>query len=204
MIDRDERRLIELAQGGDQEAFSYLFLLIRPQIRAVGCEIFRGPGSELDLEDFCSDVYLLGLRYLSSFREECAFSTWIVQIARHKVFAILQRRAQIKNGDNRLVYQGCDMSDEEWENECYVERDRRPETSVAKLDVACLIKVINTKYRELVELHHLEGYTESEIAEKTGLSVPAVRSGIYRAMVQLRKKVEKGASRNGTEFSLTK
>ena len=203
MIDPGASRLVELAQVGDQDAFAELYLQNLPQIRAVGCEIFRGPGLERDLEDFCSDVWMLALKYLSSFRGECTFGTWLVRVARSKALAILQRRAQPKNGDNRLVYRGCDTSDEQWESECSAGEDRRLEAAIAQSDVTRLMETISPKYRELVQLHHLDGLTETEIAGRKGLSVPAVRGRLWRAMVQLRKKVEKGANRNAPKISLT-
>jgi RNA polymerase sigma-70 factor, ECF subfamily len=203
LVDPSASRLVELAQAGDQDAFAELYLQNRPQIRAVGCTIFRGPGLERDLEDFCSDVWMLALKYLSSFRGECTFGTWLVRVARNKAFAILQGRAQPKNGDSRLVHQGSDTSDEQWESKCSAGEDRRLEAAIAKADVVRLMETISPKYRELVQLHHLDGLTETEIAGKTGLSLPAVRGRLSRAMVQLQKKVEKGANRNAPKISLT-
>jgi RNA polymerase sigma-70 factor, ECF subfamily len=203
MTDPGESRLVELARAGNQNAFAELYRGCRPLIRAAGCEIFPGPGSESDLEDFCSDVYLLGLRYLSTFRQESRFSTWIAAIAGHRALAIRQRRAQPKNGDSRLVYQGYDTSVEQWENECSAGEDRRMEAAIARSDVARLMGIISPGYRELVQLHHLDGFNETEIAKKTGLSVQAIRSRLSRAMAQLRKKVEKGANRNAPKISLT-
>jgi RNA polymerase sigma-70 factor, ECF subfamily len=197
-------RLVDLARAGDQDAFAELYRDSLPQIRAAGCGVLRGPGAESDVEDFCSDVYLLALKYLVSFRGECRFSTWIVRIARHKALAILQRRAQQKNGDNQLVYQDWQTSDEQWESECSVAEDRRLRAATATNDIDRLMETLSAEYRELVQLHHLKGLTESEIASRKGLSVVAVRGRLSRAMVQLRKRVEKGAHRNGTEFSLTK
>ena len=46
MIDPGESRLVEMARAGDQDAFGQLYQRSLPQIRAVGCEIFRGPGSD--------------------------------------------------------------------------------------------------------------------------------------------------------------
>jgi RNA polymerase sigma factor (sigma-70 family) len=204
MIDSGSHQLVELARAGDQDAFTQLFRESRQQIRAAGSEVFRGPGAEADLEDFCSDVWTLGLRYLGSFRGECKFSTWIVQIARHKALAILQRRAQPKNGDDQLVYQGYETSNEQWEGECSGVKDRRLEAATASTDIERLMKTLRPEHRELVQLHHLEGLTESEIASRKGVSIVVVRGRLSRAMVQLRKKVEKGAYRNGTEISLTK
>ena len=89
-----ESRLVEMARAGDQDAFGQLYQRSLPQIRAVGCEIFRGPGSESDLEDFCSDVWLLGLKYLGSFRGDCRFTTWIVRVAKNKAFAILREEGK--------------------------------------------------------------------------------------------------------------
>jgi RNA polymerase sigma factor (sigma-70 family) len=204
MIDSGSHQFVELARAGDQNAYTALFQQSRAQIRAVGSEVFRGPGAEADLEDFCSDVWILGLRYLGSFRGECKFSTWIVQIAKHRALAILQRRSQLKNGDDRLVYRGGEMSDEQWETKCPAAEDRRLVATTAKTDIKRLLETLSPGHREFVQLHHLDGLTESEIASRKGLSIVVVRGRLSRAMVQLRKKVEKGAYRNGTEISLTK
>jgi RNA polymerase sigma factor (sigma-70 family) len=197
-------QLVDRARAGDQDAFAELFRQSRPQIRAVGSEVFRGAGSEADLEDFCSDVWLLALKYLGSFRGDCRFSTWIVQIAKHRALGVLQRRAQLKNGDGRLVYQGSETSDEQWETECSAAEDRRLAGTAAGTDIGRLMETLSPEHRELVQLHHLDGLTESEIAHRKGLSIVVVRGRLSRAMVQLRKKSLKGAYRNGTEFSLTK
>jgi RNA polymerase sigma-70 factor (ECF subfamily) len=204
MNDPGEKQLVDLARTGDQDAFTELFRQSRPQIEAVGRNIFRGPGSEADLEDFCSDVWMLGFRYIASFRGECQFSTWVVQVAKHKALAILQRQAQLKNGDGRLVYRGSETTDEQWESQCSGAEDRRMEATIANTDVGRLIEALSPGHRELIQLHHLDGFTETEIARRKGLSIVVVRGRLSRAMVQLRKKVEKGAYRNGTEFSLTK
>jgi RNA polymerase sigma factor (sigma-70 family) len=204
MIDSGSHQLVELARAGDQDAFTQLFRESRQQIRAAGSEVFRGPGAEADLEDFCSDVWTLGLRYLGSFRGECKFSTWIVRIARHKALAVLQRRSQLKNGDDRLVYQGSETTDEQWEGECSAAEDRRLVAVTASTDIGRLMETLSPGHRELIQLHHLDGLTETEIASRKGLSIVVVRGRLSRAMVHLRKKVEKGAYRNSTEISLTK
>jgi RNA polymerase sigma-70 factor, ECF subfamily len=204
VIDPGESQLVEMARAGDQDAFGQLYQQSLPRIKAVGCEILRGPGSEPGLEDFCSDVWMLGLKYVNSFRGECSFTTWIVRVAKHKALAILQRRRQPKNGDGRLVYQRPEMSEEQWERECCRHaEDKRLEAATARRDVVRLMEIISPQHRELVRLHHLDGFTETEIAERTGLSVSAVRGRLSRAMVQLRKKVEKGANRNAPKISLT-
>jgi RNA polymerase sigma-70 factor, ECF subfamily len=200
MTDPGEKQLVDLARAGDQDAFTELFLESRSQIEAVGREILRSRGLEADLEDFCSDVWLLALKYLGSFRGDCMFSTWIVQIARHRVLAILQRRAQPKNGDRRLVYQRCETADEQWEKECSAAEDRRLVAATASTDIGRLMETLSPEYRELVRLRHLDGLTTTEIASRKGLSIVVVRGRLSRAMVQLRKKVEKGAC-TSTRFS---
>jgi RNA polymerase sigma factor (sigma-70 family) len=136
-------------------------------------------------------VWILGLKYLGSFRGECKFSTWIVQIARHKALAIQQRRTQLKNGDGRLAYRGCETSDEQWEGECSAAEDKRLVATTASTDIGRLMETLSPEHREFVQLHHIEGLTESEIASRKGLSIVVVRGRLSRAMVHLRKKVEK-------------
>ena len=204
MTDREEKRLVDLAGAGDQDALAELFHASRSQIDAVGSGIFRGPDAKQSLEDFRGDVWLLALKYLGSFRGESKFSTWILQIARHKALAIVTQRAQPKNGDAWLVQQGPETSDEQWESQCSAVDDRRLRAATASTDVNRLMETLSPQNRMLVQLHHLDGFTETEIAAKMGLSIPAVRVRLSRVLVQLRKKVEKGAYRNGTDFSLTK
>jgi len=93
MISPDERRLVDLARAGDQDAFAELWKESLPQIRAVARETSR---CEADIEDFLSGLWLGALQYLRTFRGDCKFSTWIVSIARHKALAIQQRREQPK------------------------------------------------------------------------------------------------------------
>jgi RNA polymerase sigma-70 factor (ECF subfamily) len=203
VIDPCERRLVEMALAGDQDAFGQLYQRSLPQIKDVWYDISRNVGSEHDIDDFCQSVWLLALKIFNSFREDGSFTAWIVQIAVHRGLAILKRRGQPMNGDGRLVYQSPEMPDEQWENQCFAAKDRRQEAAAARSEVHRLIDIISPQYRELVQLHHLEGYTETEIANETGLSVSAVRGRLSRAMVQLRKKVEKGANRNALKISLT-
>jgi RNA polymerase sigma-70 factor, ECF subfamily len=203
VTDPCESRLIEMARAGDQDAFGQLYQRSLPQIKAVWYDISKSAGSEHDLDDFCQNVWLLALRFFNSFRGDCNFTTWIVQVAKHKALAILQRRRQPKNGDERLVYQDPETSDELWESQCFAAKDRRLEAAAARSEVHRLIEIISPQYRELVQLHHLQGYTETEISVRTGLSVSAVRGRLSRSLVQLRKKVEKGANRNAPKISLT-
>jgi RNA polymerase sigma factor (sigma-70 family) len=204
VTDLGESQLVEMARAGDQDAFGQLYLQSLPQIKDVWYDMSRSARFEHDLDDFCQSVWLLALKIFNSFRGDGSFTTWIVQVAIHRALAILKRRKQPKNGDGRLVYQGPEMSEEQWGRECFRHaEDKRLEAATARRDVVRLMEIISPQYRELVQLHHLEGYTETEIAARTGLSVPAVRSRLSRAMVQLRKKVEKGANRNAPKISLT-
>jgi RNA polymerase sigma-70 factor (ECF subfamily) len=197
----EEADLTAAARAGNQDALADLFRESRPQIEAVGSEVFRGPGSKENLEDFCSDVWLLAIRFLGNFRADCSFTTWIVKIARHRALAILTKRAQPKNGDRRLVYQSCETSDQQWENEYSAAEDGRLGAATASMDIERLLETLCPGQRELVQLHHLDGLTETEIADRTGLTVRVVRGRLWRVMVELRKKVEKGAYRN-SRFSL--
>lgn len=189
MTDLGESRLIEMARAGDQDAFGQLYQRSLSQIRAVGCVIFRGPGAESNLEDFCQDVWLRALRFFNGFREDCDFTTWIVWVARSRAKAILQRRGQLKNGDDRLLYQGPEMSDEQWESRCFATQDTRRDAAAAKLDVGRLVRVLSPQKRELVELYYLQGLSEREIADRQGIPLGTVRSRLARLMKALRDEV---------------
>ena len=53
-----------------------------------------------------------------------------------------------------------------------------------------LLNILNNDQKEVVILRFIEGYTNKEVAERTGKSVSAVKSLQYRAIDNLRKKLK--------------
>lgn len=68
------------------------------------------------------------------------------------------------------------------------------EADFARNDVRQIRKAmsaLNAKYKEVLVLREYEGFTYSEIAGILGITVPAVRSLLYKARLMLKENFEK-------------
>jgi RNA polymerase sigma-70 factor (ECF subfamily) len=146
-------------------------------------------GNDADAEDVTQDVLLQVVRKLDTFRGESAFPTWLHRVAVNA--ALAHRRKRAVREDHRIY--------DPLEN--FVDNGRhhaspikpwsvRPEQEVLDRETHQLIESaiakMPTLYRDVYVLADVEGLPNSEIGEMLGLSVPAVKSRLHRARLQMR------------------
>src|SRR5665213_208173 len=84
-----EADAVARAQGGDQDAFSELYLQHRRRVFSVCMRIVR----DFSLaEDLTQDTFLQVHRKLASFRGDSVFSTWLHRLAVNTVLMHLRKR----------------------------------------------------------------------------------------------------------------
>src|ERR1700741_5605364 len=76
-LESTETQLIRRVCGGDSEAFEEL---VRPYERMVYLTAISLLRNQADAEEVAQDSVLKAFSKLSTFRGECKFSTWLVQI----------------------------------------------------------------------------------------------------------------------------
>jgi RNA polymerase sigma-70 factor (ECF subfamily) len=74
----DDARLVELARGGDRDAFE---TLMREHLDAVFGHALRFFGDHATAEDAAQEVFVKVYRSLGDFDGRAAFSTWLYRIA---------------------------------------------------------------------------------------------------------------------------
>src|SRR5205823_1670713 len=97
-----ELGLIERICNGERELF---YELIKPYERAVYFAAQSILQNEADAEDVAQEAMLKGLKYLSSFRRESKFSTWLVQIT------VNEARLRVRK-ERRNLYESIDEPNE--------------------------------------------------------------------------------------------
>ncbi len=85
----NERRLLELARGGDEDAFAQL---VDPHRRALHAHCYRMLGSVPDAEDALQDALLGAWRGLARFEGRSSLRSWLYTIATHACLQALRRR----------------------------------------------------------------------------------------------------------------
>jgi len=91
-LEPSERSLIERARQRDVDAFSSLVRLHHPGVRVFLGTYVRDPAA---LDDLVQDVFLRAFDRLGTLREETAFRSWLLGIARNRALEHLRERVRV-------------------------------------------------------------------------------------------------------------
>jgi len=188
----DERSLIAKAKSGYPEAFGELYKRYQLRTYRAALRILR---NQQDAEDAVQTAFHRALVNLERFREDSAFSTWLIRIAINEALMLLRkRRADEPLGGSRL--------DEEQRDDAALIADNRftPEELLCENERRTALLQAIGRLREnlkVVVLHRvLKGLTNAETAQILGLSVSAVKARAFYARRFLRKSLTRKFERD--------
>jgi RNA polymerase sigma-70 factor (ECF subfamily) len=186
-----ESEMIHRAKRRDAAAFESLYRLHSRRIYAL---CLRMLGNISEAEDLTQEAFLQLFRKIHLFRGESAFSTWLHRMTVNLVLMRLRRKAPPQvplevatelsgaNGQSfRKIGRAGLSLDRSIDRVCL-------ERAVAQLP-AC--------YKLVFELHDVQGYKHTEIAEMMECSVGTSKAQLHRAhkklRVLLREKIDSGS-----------
>ena len=178
--------LVNRARQGDVQAFEQL-------VKQYDRQVFRILpilGDVLsDAEDVVQDAFLKAYEKLDQFQGNSKFYTWLVRIAVNESLMRLRKRRT-----GKLVSMDEDVQTDEGS----VPRDfadwaPNPEQNYTQTELAEILRKtiqgLPQGFRVVFVLRDVEGLSTEETAETLGLSVPAVKSRLLRARLQLRERL---------------
>jgi RNA polymerase sigma-70 factor, ECF subfamily len=176
--DLDDRRLVDAAKGGSEEAFEEL---VRRYYERVYRNAYRILDSAEDAEEVVQETFSRAVLALERFDHRASFFTWIVSIARNAAFdqlRVAKRRAKMYG-----IAEGFD--------DIAVDRDTAsPVTASAENESATIVRKglmrLKERDRTLLVLREYDGLQYEEIAKIMKCSVGTIESGIHRARKKLR------------------
>lgn len=172
-----------LVAGGDTGALEQL--IDRHQALVVGT-VARMLGSNSDVEDLAQQVFLRVWRSASRYVPRAKFTTWLLKITRNLVFNEMRRTRRQAQIPIQPEAQGEDLpiKDESVQSpaESLLERELQQAIEDA------ILHLPETQRMALI-LRRYEGRSYEEIAEILDLSVPAVKSVLFRARTELRARL---------------
>ena len=171
-----DAELVTRAVDGSEKAFRYLV----ERHRALAWAVVRGVlGDRDDVEDVLQEVFIKVYRGLPSFRREARFSSWLYRIARNEALnaASKQRPATDPIEDVPLAAPRRSGPDEQY---------RRAHEREA-LNQA--LGSLDDNYRIVLELRYLADHTYDEISDIMDIPIGTVKTYIYRAKAELKKKM---------------
>jgi RNA polymerase sigma-70 factor, ECF subfamily len=180
--------LVERAKAGDTAAFEKLVKQYDRQVFRIAQHITQ---NREDAEDVVQDAFFKAFQKLEQFQGNSKFYTWLVRIAVNESLMRLRKR---KTG--RTVSIDEDVETEEGS----MPRDLadwspNPEQLYGKSELAEILRKtvqgLPPGFRTVFVLRDVEGLSTEETAESLGLSIPAVKSRLLRARLQLRERLSR-------------
>jgi RNA polymerase sigma-70 factor (ECF subfamily) len=184
----DELKLVRAAKAGDIGAFEQLVQRYDRNVFRIAQHITQ---NREDAEDVVQDAFLKAYENLHNFQEQSKFYTWLVRIAVNEALMRLRRRRpermvsldeEVKTDEDTMPREVADWSPNP--EQLYTQSELR--------DILTrTIQGLPSSFRTVFVLRDVEGLSTEETAEALDLSIPAVKSRLLRARLQLRERLNK-------------
>src|SRR6267154_1267761 len=183
--DAEDVRLMRLVSRGDTSAFEEL--IQRHQALVAGT-VARMLSSNSDVEDIAQQVFIRVWKSARRYVPRAKFTTWLLKITRNLVFNELRRT---KRHAHVPLQSEPGAEDPPVKDETNLAPDASLlESELQRTIEEAILQLPETQRLALV-LRRYEQLSYEQIAEVLDLSVPAVKSVLFRARTELRSRLSK-------------
>lgn len=178
----EEKELVERSREGDEEAFGVLVKKYKTKVFNLAYSLTRDRDAA---DDLAQESFIKAYFALPRFKLRSEFGTWLYRIATNTVKDYLRKKGRIKKVTfekeiEHLIIQENEM--ERKEKKQLEEQNRRL--------VHQAIQSLPEKFRLILSLRDIQGFSYGEIAGILNISPGTVDSRLHRARKTLRKKIE--------------
>jgi len=192
----DESGLLAKAREGDAAAFSELVNQYSRKIYRLAKHITQ---NDSEAEDVLQETFLKAFEHLGDFQGQSKFYTWIVRIAVNESLMKLRKR---KSDRTVPLDEPLDTGEDTVVREIAV-WDDNPEQQYSREEIAQIldeaVQSLKPAFRTVFVLRDIEELSTEETAQALAISVPAVKSRLLRARLQLREKLTRFFRRKGDD-----
>ena len=182
--DAEDVRLMRLVANGDTTAFEQL--IERHQALVAGT-VARMLGSNADVEDIAQQVFIRIWKSAGRYVARAKFTTWLLKITRNLVFNEMRRA-------KRHPHLPVQIEPEAEEIPLKDETTASPDASLLQNELQQAIEkaigLLPDTQRMALVLRRYEELSYEEIADVLEVSVPAVKSLLFRARTELRERLK--------------
>ncbi|HYI92592.1 MAG TPA: RNA polymerase sigma factor [Bryobacteraceae bacterium] len=192
----DELALVDRSRAGDASAFSELVERYERKIYRLAKHITQ---NDEDAEDVLQESFMKAYTHLDSFQGDSKFYTWLVRIAVNEALMKLRKR---KTDRTVSLDEPQDTGEDLVAREIAV-WDDDPEKKYSREELADIlnkaVESLKPSFRTVFVLRDIEELSTEDTAETLGISVPAVKSRLLRARLQLRERLTRYFRRKGDD-----
>ncbi|WP_273888341.1 RNA polymerase sigma factor [Rubrobacter naiadicus] len=172
----EDDELVERTLAGDVRSYEEL---VRRYERLVWRVLYPYSRREVSAEDLVQETFLRAYDRLESFNPEYRFKTWLLAIANNLGVDTLRRRKDVVE----FIPEVHSAPEAEGPEDEAVEAD-------LSRSIQRMVVDLPESYSVPLILRYAEGLSYAEISEVLGISVPAVKSRLFRARNMLASKLE--------------
>ena len=180
--DAKDIQLMRLVASGDTRAFEQL---IERHQALVGGTVARMLGSNADVEDIAQQVFIRVWKSAGRYVAKAKFTTWLLKITRNLVFNEMRRAKRHPHLPVQIEEEEIPLKDEQ---------TRGPDAALLEAELQSAIEkaiaLLPETQRMALVLRRYEELSYEEIADVLDLSVPAVKSLLFRARTELRDRLK--------------
>jgi RNA polymerase sigma-70 factor, ECF subfamily len=180
---------VQLMQRGDDEALEQALALLQNTVFSFSMRVC---GQRQDAEDTMQEVLLKSVPNLPKFDSPKALVVWLYKVAKNRC---LMSRRRSKFAPNRELSLEELMPDRKELEKLSAEGGINPERFAIRSEEAGMlreaIQKLPAQYRIALVLRDMEGLTDEDVAEITGLRAGTVRVRLHRARLFVRKELMK-------------
>ena len=184
----DEMSLVQAAKNGEIEAFEELVRRYDRNVFRIAQHITH---NREDAEDVVQDAFLKAYENLNQFQGQSKFYTWLVRIAVNEALMKLRR---IRPGRTVSLDEDVKTEDDTLPREV-ADWSPNPEQQYNQAELRDIltrtIQGLPTSFRTVFVLRDVEGLSTEETPEALDLSIPAEKSRLLRARLQLRERLNR-------------
>ena len=180
----EEAEIINRCRKEDRVAQEQLFLLYSSKMMGICLRYSRNRD---DARDLLHDGFIKVFLNFKSFKEESSLRTWMSRIF------INTALTSLKSKYNKYIQLEGEEDFPEIHEE---EADENILNEISGTEVLELVQLLPDKYRLIINLYSIDGYTHKMIAEKMGISEGTSKSQLSRARQLLLKTVKLKLKKN--------
>ena len=188
--------LVSRVQGGDAGAFNELVGRYERKVFRLAKNITN---NQEDAEDVLQETFLKAYSHIGGFQGNSKFYTWLVRIAVNEALMKLRKR---KSDKTVSLDEGIDTGEEVVVREIAV-WDEDPEQRYSQEEMRAILQEavasLRPAFRSVFVLRDIEELSTEETANALDLSIPAVKSRLLRARLQMREKLTRFFKRKGDD-----
>ncbi|MBE6597933.1 MAG: sigma-70 family RNA polymerase sigma factor [Ruminococcaceae bacterium] len=187
--DDDCEKLIASAKNGDSNAFGQLVEIYEKFVYAAACRTLSVSGlGTSEAEDIAQASFLKAWRSLASFREDCAFSTWLYRITLNTAKDYI--RSHVRHGTLPLCFEEGEDGEECIIDIPVTEGADIPEDALDKKELILAVREAIEKLPEdqkkVIILRDIHELPYSDISAMLGIEIGTVKSRINRGRQALK------------------